>query len=75
MSLPPSWVNHQRRAIEADGTVHAARYACDREHFTTACTVYPAPVVERLEPLPTVAVTCVDCIDKLDAAETSEAVS
>ncbi|GAA1377169.1 hypothetical protein ACFPK5_00420 [Streptomyces beijiangensis] len=44
-----TYETHQRRAIEPDGTTHAARYAGDRQHFTTACAVDPVPTVERLE--------------------------
>ena len=46
--LKPTYETHQRRAIEPDGAVHAARYAGDRDHFTLACAVYPMPVIERL---------------------------
>ncbi|MFE7268744.1 hypothetical protein ACFU9B_43490 [Streptomyces sp. NPDC057592] len=48
MTSTTTYETHQRRAIEADGTIHAARYAGDHDHFTTACAVHPAPVVERL---------------------------
>ncbi|MBV9026424.1 MAG: hypothetical protein JO362_22125 [Streptomycetaceae bacterium] len=49
-TIPTTYQTHQRRAIELDGTVHAARYAGDRDHFTTACaaTRYPAPAIDRL---------------------------
>lgn len=50
-----------RRAIEPQGTVHAARYAGDRDHFTTACAVYPAPEVDQLDASPERAVTCPGC--------------
>lgn len=46
--MKPTYDTHQRRAIEPDGTVHAARYAGDRRHFTLACAVYPMPAIERL---------------------------
>jgi hypothetical protein len=49
MSLPITYETHQRRAIEPDGTIHAAKYAGDRDHFTLACAVYPMPVIETLE--------------------------
>ncbi|MEH0576847.1 MULTISPECIES: hypothetical protein [Streptomyces] len=52
---------YPRRAVEPDGTVHAARYAGDREHFTTACAAYPAPTVDRLEHSSDRKVTCLDC--------------
>lgn len=66
MSLPPSWVNHQSRAIEPDGTVHAAQDE-DSQHFTIACAV--CRDVERVDSPASVGVTCVDCIDLLDANE------
>lgn len=43
-----TYETHQRRAIEPDGTVHAAKYAGDREHYTLACALYPMPDIERL---------------------------
>ena len=62
-SLVPTYSNHQRRAIEADGTAHAARGAGGG--FTTACTVYPAPEAERLEFAPHALVTCTGCLTAL----------
>jgi Protein of unknown function (DUF3307) len=38
----------QREFIQHGGAAHAARYAGDRRHFTTACAVYPAPAATRL---------------------------
>lgn len=52
---------HARRLVEPDGTVHAARYAGDRAHYTTACAVYPAPECASLEATPHRAVTCTGC--------------
>ncbi|MFF4504796.1 hypothetical protein [Streptomyces sp. NPDC001401] len=52
---------YPRRAVEPNGTVHAARYAEDRNHFSTACAVYPAPTVDRLEHGSDRKVTCPDC--------------
>lgn len=52
---------HLRRAIEPDGTVHAARYAGDRTHFATACAVYPAPECAALEGTADREVTCLGC--------------
>ncbi len=52
---------YPRRAVEPDGTVHAARYAENRQHFTTKCAVYPAPTVDRLEHSSDRKVTCPDC--------------
>jgi hypothetical protein len=46
--MKPTYETHQRRAIEPDGTSHAARYAGDRDHFTLACAVYPMPAIETL---------------------------
>jgi hypothetical protein len=46
--IKPTYETHRRRAIEPNGTAHAARYAGSRRHFTTACAVYPAPTVDRL---------------------------
>lgn len=60
----PTYGSHQRRAIEADGTVHAARSAGGG--FTTACAVYPAPVAERLEFAPRDPVTCTGCLTALN---------
>lgn len=65
MAITPTWDSHQRRAIQPNGTVHAARYAGDRNHFTTACAVYPAPQVERLDGTPGLDVTCRGCLDVL----------
>lgn len=60
--LKPTYETHRRRAIESDGTVHAARYAGDRQHFTLACAVYPMPAIERLVHDADVwAVTCPGC--------------
>ncbi|MGW4138821.1 hypothetical protein ACWELV_18870 [Streptomyces mirabilis] len=53
--------DYPRRAVEPDGTVHAARYAEDRNHFTTKCAEYPAPVVDRLEDGSDRKVTCRNC--------------
>ncbi|MEU5426896.1 hypothetical protein AB0H73_15005 [Streptomyces olivoreticuli] len=58
---------HPRRAVEVDGTVHAARYAGDRRYFTTACVVYPAPQVVQLDQRPDRDVTCSACIEALPA--------
>ncbi|MCX4858381.1 hypothetical protein [Streptomyces canus] len=52
---------YPRRAVEPDGTVHAARYAGDRQHFTTKCAAYPAPTLDRLEQGSDRKVTCLDC--------------
>jgi hypothetical protein len=62
---------YPRRAVEPDGTVHAARYAGDRQHFTTACALYPAPTVDRLEHGSYRKVICPGCIspDTLVAQE------
>lgn len=57
-----------RRAIEADGTTHAARYAGSLRHFTTACAVYPAPEVDRLDASSAREVTCEGCRTALAAA-------
>ncbi|MFI2078595.1 hypothetical protein [Streptomyces triculaminicus] len=65
MSASTAHLPHPRRAVEADGTVHAARYAGSRTHFTTACAVYPAPEVVRIDPRPDRAVTCPACLDAL----------
>ncbi|MFC9131853.1 hypothetical protein ACFT4A_34160 [Streptomyces sp. NPDC057099] len=46
--MTPTYETHQRRAIEPNGTSHAARYAGDRAHFTLACATYPMPAIERL---------------------------
>ncbi|MFJ8856342.1 hypothetical protein [Streptomyces sp. NPDC102437] len=46
--MKPTYTTHRRRAIEPDGTSHAAKYAGDRTHFTLACAVYPMPVIDRL---------------------------
>ncbi|MCB5910361.1 hypothetical protein [Streptomyces pinistramenti] len=54
-------LRHDRRAVEEDGTVHAARYAGDLWSFTTACQVYPAPAAVRIEATPDRAVTCRGC--------------
>ncbi|MBU3865548.1 hypothetical protein KN815_16120 [Streptomyces sp. 4503] len=43
-----TYETHQRRAIEPDGTVHAARSAGDQKHLTLACLVSPLPTIERL---------------------------
>jgi hypothetical protein len=48
ITMKPTYDTHQRRAIEPDGTTHAARYADDRNHFTLACAIYPMPSIERL---------------------------
>ncbi|MFD7769821.1 hypothetical protein [Streptomyces sp. NPDC059787] len=53
--------NYPRRAIEPDGTVHAARFT-GRRTFITACAVYLAPAVDRLERGSDQQVTCLDCI-------------
>jgi hypothetical protein len=53
---------YPRRAVEPDGTVHAARYAGSRTAFTTACAVYPAPAVDRLEHTGERPVTCTGCL-------------
>ena len=50
------------RAVEADGTVHAARYAEDHARFTTACAAYPAPTVDHVESNVARPVTCPACI-------------
>lgn len=64
--LVPTYDNHKRRAIEADGTVHAARGAAGGAGgFTTACVVYPAPRVKRLEFAPEAPVTCNGCLKAL----------
>ncbi|MFM9735209.1 hypothetical protein [Streptomyces niveiscabiei] len=39
---------YRQRAVEPDGTVHAAKYARDRQHVTLACTVYPLPDIDRV---------------------------
>ena len=59
----PTYDSHKRRAIEEDGTAHAARGAAGG--FTTACAVYPAPEAERLEFAPTRPVTCTGCLTAL----------
>jgi hypothetical protein len=51
---------YPRRAFEANGTVHAARYT-GRRTFTTACATYPAPVAERLDASSANPVTCTSC--------------
>ncbi|CAL9666093.1 hypothetical protein SUDANB145_07167 (plasmid) [Streptomyces sp. enrichment culture] len=56
----PAALRYSRRAIEADGTVHAARYT-GRRTFTTACAIYPAPVAERLDASSALPVTCPGC--------------
>jgi hypothetical protein len=60
-------MNHQitypRRAIEATGTVHAARGG--PRYFTTACATYPAPEVERVDASLAYTVTCPACIQAL----------
>jgi len=53
---------HPRRAVEPFGIVHAARYAGDRQHFTTACAVYPAPVDAVLEHTADRPVNCPGCL-------------
>lgn len=53
-------LTYPRRAIEADGTVHAARFTGPRT-FTTACHVYPAPAAERLDASHATPVTCTGC--------------
>nr|WSX25638.1 hypothetical protein OG690_38505 [Streptomyces tubercidicus] len=60
-----TYETHQRRAIEPDGTVHAARYAGDRWSFATACAVYPAPTVKALERQGIRSVTCPGCLEAL----------
>ncbi|MFM9449134.1 hypothetical protein [Streptomyces acidiscabies] len=53
---------YQQRAIEPDGTVHAAKYARDRQNFTLACTVLPLPDIDRVADSREVwTVTCGDC--------------
>lgn len=67
--LVPTYDNHKRRATEADGTVHAARGAAGGAGgFTTACVVYPAPRVKRLEFAPEAPVTCNACLRALGGA-------
>lgn len=51
-----------RRATEANGTVHAARFA-GRNSFTTACAVYPAPAAVRLDASSAQPVTCPSCVE------------
>jgi hypothetical protein len=53
-------ITYPRRATEADGTVHGARYTGPRS-FITACAVYPAPIAERLDASSQQPVTCADC--------------
>jgi len=53
---------YPRRAVEDDGTVHAARYTGPHS-FTTACAVYPAPVAERLDARSALNVTCPGCLN------------
>lgn len=65
----PTCDSHQRRATEADGTIHAARSAGGG--FTTACAIYPAPEVERLEFTPRGPVTCDGCLTVLKGPESS----
>ncbi|MGW0867006.1 hypothetical protein [Streptomyces sp. NPDC002611] len=65
MTTTATYETHQRRAVEPDGTVHAARYAGDRDHFTTACACYPAPEIERLEAESFRSVTCPGCLQAL----------
>ncbi|MEU3283247.1 hypothetical protein [Streptomyces antibioticus] len=52
-------LTYPRRATEADGTVHAARYAAGG--FTTACHVYPAPIAISLNASSAQPVTCPGC--------------
>ncbi|MFF3378183.1 hypothetical protein ACFYXF_35170 [Streptomyces sp. NPDC002680] len=52
---------YPQRAVEADGTVHAARYVEDRNHFTTKCAEHSAPVIDRLEYSRDRKVTCRNC--------------
>lgn len=54
-------MTYSRRAFEVGGTVHAARYAGSLRHFTTACAVYPAPEVDRLDASSATDVTCRAC--------------
>jgi hypothetical protein len=54
-------LTYPRRAVEPGGTVHAARYAGDRQHFTTACAIYPAPVAVSLEYTGDRPITCAGC--------------
>lgn len=58
----PRVLPYRRRAVQPDGIVHAARFAGDAHHFTTACAVYPAPAVDRLEHTPDLPVTCTGCL-------------
>lgn len=58
----PRALPYRRRAVQPDGTVHAARYAGDADHFTTACAVYPSPAVDRIESTPDRPVTCTGCL-------------
>jgi hypothetical protein len=62
----PRTLPYRRRAVEANGAVHAARFAGDTYHFTTACAAYPAPAVDRLEHTPDLPVTCAGCLDATD---------
>lgn len=57
--------SHQRRAVEPDGTVHAARYASDRHHFTIACSTRDL-TIERVEHTSARTVTCPACQTSLD---------
>lgn len=66
MTTATTYETHRRRAIEPNGTVHAARYAEDRQHFTTACAVYPAPAIDRLVNDEEVwSVSCPNCLTAL----------
>lgn len=65
--MPTTSLPHTRRAIEPDGTVHAARYAGDRHHVTTACAAYPAPEYAFVEPTPHREITCTGCREALAA--------
>lgn len=56
----PARLSYPRRAVEADGTVHAARFT-GRRTFITACAVYPAPTAERLDASSAQPVTCPGC--------------
>ncbi|MEU5221001.1 hypothetical protein AB0G79_33040 [Streptomyces sp. NPDC020807] len=67
--MTPTYETHQRRAVEEDGTVHAARYAGDRHSFTTACAVYPAPAAARLDSRPLLRITCAGCLAALRASD------
>ncbi|WP_324787070.1 hypothetical protein [Streptomyces sp. H51] len=53
--------DYPRRAVEPDGTVHAARFTgCHT--FITACAAYPAPAADRLECRSDRQVTCRNCL-------------